>query len=149
MNRSNILQVEDDDNDVFLLKHAFEKAGITNRLTVARDGEEALEYLSGDGEFSDRNHFPLPHLILLDLKMPRRNGLDFLNWLRNESALPHLPVLVLSSSAQPGDIGRAYELGVNAFLVKPGTNSERIRMAAAIKEFWLELNMPPPGSLEA
>lgn len=138
-----ILQIEDDENDVFLLEHAFKKAGIQQPLRAVRDGQEGVDYLSGEGEFSDRRRFPLPCLIILDLKMPRKNGIEFIEWLRGEPRFRRVPVLMLSSSANPDDIDRAYEAGANAFLVKPASNPERLRLAAALKEFWLEFNHPP------
>src|SRR4051812_31893355 len=96
-----ILQVEDDENDIFLLERAFKQAGITTSLRVAKDGEQAINYLLGAGEFADRERYPLPRLMILDLKMPRRDGLEVLNWLRRESEselnVRSLPVIVFSS----------------------------------------------------
>ncbi len=135
-----ILQVEDDDHDVFFLAHAFKKAAITNPVQVDHDGQEAIDYLSGKGRFSDRSKFPLPCLIILDLKMPRRTGMEVLAWLRQESDLPPLPVIVFSSSAHRDDVDRAFVLGANAFVSKPSSVEERIRFAKSVKEFWLYFN---------
>jgi len=123
--RFNILLAEDDENDVFLLKLAFEKAQIQNRLCVTRDGQEAIDWLTGAGEFSNRAEYPLPCLLILDLKMPRKSGMDVLRWLRQQTVLNCLPVVVLSSSAHRYDVERAYKLGANAFVVKPSTNDQR------------------------
>jgi len=144
MRKIHILHVEDDENDVFLLEHAFKKAGITQPLHVVKDGQEAVDYLAGKGSFADRARFPIPGLVILDLKMPRKNGIELIQWLRNEPRFRHLPVLMLSSSANLHDIDCAYEAGANAFLVKPASNAERIRLAAAVRDFWLEFNQPPP-----
>jgi CheY-like chemotaxis protein len=148
MSLRNILHVEDDDNDIFLLQYAFEHVGIADPVHIVRDGQEAIEYLSGHGRFANRKAFPLPALIIMDLKMPRKSGLDALRWLGKQPTLRNVPVLMLSSSAQPEDITRAYEAGANAFVVKPSTNAERTRLATAIKHFWLDFNEPPPKCTE-
>ena len=137
------LVAEDDENDVFFLQRAFQQAKIENPLHVVRDGQEAIDYLSGAGKFSDRNLYPLPHLFILDLKMPRKTGLDVLRWLHEQPELGCLPVLVLSSSAQRTDIDKAYELGANAFVVKPASLEKRVELAKLIGAFWLEFNEGP------
>src|SRR6185369_15415772 len=113
-----ILQVEDDPNDVFFLQRALKKAGVLNPIQVARDGQEAIDYLQGVGKFADREQFPLPALILLDLKLPLVMGLDVLKWIRQEAGLT-VPIVLLTASAQESDIAAAYCLGANGFLVKP------------------------------
>jgi len=138
-----ILYVEDDPNDVFFLRNAFEAAEIRNPLQVAHDGQEAIEYLSGSGEFADRVRFPEPCLMLLDLKLPRQTGMQVLAWLRARSPLPHLPVIVFSSSARFEDIERAYELGTNSFVVKPSSLDDRVLLAKSIKDFWLRFTEAP------
>src|SRR4051794_12182666 len=143
MNTLCILQVEDDDNDVFFLQHAFQEAGITHSIQRAKDGQEAIEYLAGAGEFADRKRYPLPCLTILDLKMPRKGGLEVLEWLREESNLSSLPVIVFSSSAQPSDIDRAYELGANSFVVKPASMDKRVQFAHLLKGYWLQFNQLP------
>ncbi len=145
MTGPSILYAEDDDHDVFFLKRAFEAVGIHNRVEVACDGEEAVEYLSGVGKFADRGQFPLPSLVILDLKMPRRNGLEVLEWLRQRSGLPQIPVIMFSSSGHDTDIDRGYELGANAFVVKPSSVHEREEFARAVKHFWLRFNQAPPS----
>jgi CheY-like chemotaxis protein len=143
INYHTILHVEDREEDVFLLKRAFQKAEITNPVQVARDGQEAIDYLSGTGKFADRIQFPLLCTILLDLKMPRKMGLEVLEWIRQQPSLKWLIVIILSSSAHEGDISRAYNLGVNAFLVKPSDANVMADMCKAIKHFWLIHNTPP------
>jgi CheY-like chemotaxis protein len=137
------LVAEDDENDVFFLQRAFKQAKVETPLKVVRDGQEAIEYLSGDGKFSDRNLYPLPHLFILDLKMPRKTGLEVLGWLQEQPELRCLPVLVLTSSAHRTDIERAYELGANAFVVKPASLEKRVELAKLIGAFWLEFNEGP------
>lgn len=138
-----LLLAEDDENDIFLLQRALSEAHVDNPLFVARDGQEAIEYLSGAGKFANREHYPVPCLFILDLKMPRKTGMEVLQWLRQQPALQALPVIILSSSAQRHDIDRAYELGANAFVVKPGGIQERAALARVIKDFWLNFNQPP------
>jgi len=135
--------VEDDPNDVFFLQYAFQEAGIKNPIQVADDGQQAIDYLQGEGAYADRSRFPLPCLVLLDLKLPVKMGLDVLGWVRNQSQLQHLLVIVLTSSSNIRDVDDAYRLGARAFLVKPVSTDDRIEMARAIKRFWLELNEPP------
>lgn len=140
-----ILQVEDDPNDVFLLQHAMTKAGVENPIQVATNGQQAIDYLKGAGEFADRRRFPLPCLVLLDLKLPYVMGLEVLRWIRQQHGAP-LIVLMLSASAQDGDIAAAYRLGANAFLTKPSTASGLVDMARSIKDFWLTHNTLPEES---
>jgi CheY-like chemotaxis protein len=138
-----ILQVEDDKNDVLFLKYAFTSAGITHPLQVASDGPEAIDYLSGTGDFADRARYPLPCLVLLDLKMPGMTGLEVLEWIRAQPRLRMLPVIIFSSSAQQHEIDQAYHLGANSFVVKPACVEERNELARLIKGFWLRYNEPP------
>ena len=140
---ASLLIVEDDENDVFFLQHAFAQAKIENPLQIARDGQEAIDYLSGTNSFADRSKYPLPYLILLDLKMPRKTGMDVLEWLSEQAELRCLPVVVFTSSAHRTDIERAYELGANAFVVKPASMEKRAELAKAIGLFWLEFNEVP------
>ena len=137
-----ILQIEDDSNDVFFFQRAMEKAGVANPIQVARDGQEAIDYLQGVGKFADREQFPLPALILLDLKLPLVMGLDVLKWIRQEAGLT-VPIVLLTASAQESDIAAAYCLGANGFLVKPSQSSVLVDIAKAIQNFWLTHNMLP------
>lgn len=132
-----ILLVEDDSTDVLLLRRAFDKAGVTNPLQVVSDGEQAVAYLSGQGDYGDRARYPLPSLILLDIALPRRSGFEVLTWMRQDPALRQLPVIMLTSSGQPGDISRAYDAGANAYHVKPSGFDELLEFVEALKAYWL------------
>lgn len=138
-----ILQVEDDPDDIFLMKEAVLRAGMLAAPQVARDGEEALAYLQGRGEYADRSRHPLPSLILLDLKLPRISGLEVLQWLRQQPGLKRIPVIVMSSSAQAGDIDRAYDLGTNSYLVKPVDAADLQTNINSVRAFWVDLNKSP------
>jgi CheY-like chemotaxis protein len=138
-----ILIVEDNPDDVLLIERAFQQCGIINTLRFVHNGEEAMAYLKGEGNFGDRTRNPLPVLILLDLKMPRMNGFEFLTWLRNEPELKKLIVVVLTSSRESSDINRAYELGANSYLVKPVQFEELMRMVKELHLYWLIINEHP------
>lgn len=139
-----VLLVEDDPNDVFFIRNAFERAGIADAPRVARDGEEALAYLLGQGAFSDRRLNPAPSLVLLDLKLPRLSGLEFLAWrARQEARLRCIPVVVLTSSQSPEDLAKAYELGANSYLVKPLESAAQLEMVKTLHRYWSGLNKLP------
>jgi CheY-like chemotaxis protein len=138
-----ILLVEDDPNDVALIQRAFRNARVANPLQVLGDGEQALAYLRGADEFADRRTYPLPIMLLLDLKLPRTSGLEVLAWVRGQSDLRRLPVVVLTSSRQSSDINRAYDLGVNSYLVKPVEFASLVEMVKAVDLYWLILNQKP------
>src|SRR5437868_15232979 len=144
MTRPTILHIEDDPNDVLLLEHACRKANVTCDIQRVADGDEAIAYLRGADGFADREKFPFPRLILLDLKMPRLNGFDVLEWLRNHHKLKTMPVVVLSSSNHDADLKRAYELGVNSYLIKPVSFDSLVEIVKAIHDYWLTLNTPIP-----
>lgn len=114
-----ILHVEDDPNDTLLLEHACRKAGVIFDLQAVGDGDQAIAYLRGLNDFSDRTKHPIPKLILLDLKMPRVSGFDVLTWLQSEEGFKGVPVVVLTSSNHDADVKRAYDLGAKSYLVKP------------------------------
>src|SRR6185503_15205526 len=137
-----ILLVEDEESDRIFLKLAFEKAGITNPIQVATDGQQALDYFKGLGRFADREEFPIPYLVIMDAKLPRVNGLDLLKMIRAEVNLNAVIVLILTASDQAKDIAKAYQLGVNGYLVKPHTLEGLNRMIQALKDFWLVQNRP-------
>jgi CheY-like chemotaxis protein len=139
----NILHVEDDPNDALLFQHACRKAGIGFELQSVNDGDQAIAYLRGTDFFSDREKYPFPQLILLDLKMPRLSGFDVLSWLRNEGSLKGLPVIVLTSSNHETDIKRAYDLGANSYLVKPVGFDALVEVAKTIHGYWLHINETP------
>jgi CheY-like chemotaxis protein len=138
-----ILLVEDDSNDVFLIQRAFRKAGIPNPLQVVEDGEAAVFYLAGKPPYNDRDRYPLPDLILLDLKLPRKSGLEVLEWLRQQAELKRLPVVVLSSSKENREINRAYDLGANSYLVKPVAFEALLDMVKTLNLYWLIFNQKP------
>ena len=138
-----ILLVEDERNDVFFLEYAFQAAGITNPLQVVDDGQQAIDYLAGTAKFANRAQYPLPCLVVLDLKLPVKMGLDVLRWIRQEPPLQTLLVIVLTSSPDPYDIDEAYRLGARSYLVKPLSMNERLEVAKAIKHYWLGLNEFP------
>src|ERR1700749_3834713 len=117
--KATILLVEDEDSDVFLMKRALKSAQILNPLQVARNGQEAINYLSGTGEYSDRAKFPIPSIIFLDLKLPYKNGFEVLTWMRGQSHFGKTLVMILTSSSEQRDIAQSYELGARTFLVKP------------------------------
>jgi CheY-like chemotaxis protein len=138
-----ILHVDDDQNDVLLMQIALEQAGVTNSIQSVNDGQTAIDYLDGKGQYADRTVFPLPAVVLLDLKMPRKGGLEVLQWIRAQPILKRTVVLILSASGHAIDVDAAYEHGANAYLVKPATLDERNRLIGAIKEFWLVWNTSP------
>jgi CheY-like chemotaxis protein len=138
-----ILLAEDDPNDVLLIQRAFQRNHVANPLQVVRDGEEALAYLSGEGTFADRGRHPLPVLMLMDLKMPRKSGLELLEWVRQQPGLKRLPIIVLTSSNQSPDINRAYELGANSYLVKPAGFDSLLELVKNLDVYWLILNEKP------
>ena len=132
-----ILLAEDDVNDALLVERALFRAEIHNPVMVVRDGQEAIDYLEGHGPFAERKNFPLPTLALLDIKMPKKNGLEVLEWVRhNGGGLKLLPVIIMSSSSIQEDIDRAYQLGVNAYLVKPTAFDELVETLKTTTDFW-------------
>jgi CheY-like chemotaxis protein len=143
MESSCILQVEDDENDIFFLGNAFQEAKISHPLQVVRDGQAAIEYLSGTGKYTDRSQYPLPCLVLLDLKLPRKMGLEVLKWMREQPHLQTVPVIILTSSSQPTDVEAAYRLGASSYLVKPSGVYELFELIKVFKAYWLEHNLIP------
>jgi CheY-like chemotaxis protein len=135
-----ILLVEDDPDDVFFMEQAFKKNGESDALRVVRDGEEAVSYLQGEGAHADRSLHPMPSLILLDLKLPRKSGLEVLEWCRRHPATRRIPVIVLTASQADADINRAYELGANSYLVKPIDSGAQQEMVRAVLEYWIGYN---------
>jgi len=139
-----ILLVEDREDDIALVRKAFDQALLTNPLKVLRDGEEAIAYLAGEGQYADRREHPLPWLVLLDLKMPRVDGFEVLKWIRGHAELKSLVVIVLTVSDQVRDVNRAYALGANSFMVKPSDFENAVRMTRVIHEHWLHFGRVPP-----
>jgi CheY-like chemotaxis protein len=143
LNNQNILLAEDDPNDVLLIQRAFQKAGLNTVLRVVRDGEQAIEYLSGRGNYGDRERFPLPFLLLLDLKMPGTDGFEVLQWVRDEPEFRRLLIIVLTSSNLQADVDRAYDLGANSYLVKPVEFDQMVNMIHRFEAYWSEINRTP------
>lgn len=136
MDQFAILLLEDQEDDVFLLKRAFKQASIPARIEAVPDGVEGIAYLKGEGKYADRNRFPVPRLILLDLKMPRMGGLEFLEWMEKHGRKHLIPMVVLTSSQLAADVRRVYELRASAFMVKPNTPEQLVDLARAIQAYW-------------
>src|SRR5690349_17776011 len=132
-----VLLVEDDLNDIFLVKRAFKIAQIENPLQIVTDGQEAINYLKGEGKYGDREAHPLPKLMVMDIKMPRRSGFEVLEWVKGQAgSLRRIPIIIVSSSDNPADINRAYELGANAYMVKPMNYRAVEHLFESITHYW-------------
>ena len=139
-----ILLVEDNNADAALIERAFQKAKIANPIRRLGDGDAAVDYLSGKPPYEDRIFNRMPVLALLDVKLPRRSGFEVLSWLRSQqNGLQRLPVVILTSSGQASDINRAYDLGANSYLVKPGNPSLLLEIIQHLDSYWLTLNQKP------
>jgi len=145
MNKSAlILLVEDNKMDVELILEAFKEARLGNKIQVAMTGEQAVEYLFGEGEYADRGSYPLPDLILLDLKLPGIDGHEILRRVKAEERLKRIPAVILTSSKDEGDRALSYDIGANSYLVKPVDFDEFIKVAQRVADYWLVLNIGPP-----
>lgn len=141
--RAVFLLVEDNDNDVVLIRRAFLKGKILNPLHIARSGEEAMAYLKGDGPYQNRAEYPLPGLVLLDLKMPGVDGFEVLRWIRAQPTLRALRVVVLTTSNHIRDVNLAYQAGANSFLVKPVDFERFVEISQALAGYWMWLSEAP------
>jgi CheY-like chemotaxis protein len=141
--KQTILLVEDSDDDLSLMKHACRAAHFQASLHTVNNGEEAIAYLKGDGAYADRNKFPLPTVMLLDLNLPKVTGYGVLTWVRMQPVLKRLSIIVLTASMRPEDVERAFDLGANWYLVKPPTLAALIAMICCLRD-WLEYNYFPP-----
>jgi len=144
----NILLAEDNSDDVFFFKNAFEKAGATGVLHAVCDGVEAVKYLSGQEPYGDRSTHPFPDALLLDLNMPRMNGFEVLEWVRQRSNCTRLTVHVLTSSCHQADIDRVYGLGANSYVVKPTRVDQLVDFLRALHEWHRFLSLPTNRSCE-
>jgi CheY-like chemotaxis protein len=135
-----ILLAEDREDDVVLIRRAFARVNFLTPLLVVKNGEEAISYFKGEPPYNERAKYPLPVLLLLDLKMPRKDGFEVLRWIRQQRALDTLRVLVLTSSAASRDVNLAYQLGANSFLVKPSDFNDLVQLTKFIDGFWLQFN---------
>lgn len=138
-----ILLVEDNPHDAELTMRAFRRKKLVNRILHVEDGQEALDYLFGRGSYSDRNRRHLPKIILLDLKLPKVDGMEVLTEIKKDPHTKSIPVVVLTSSREEQDIVRSYDLGVNSYIVKPVEFEKFIRSVEEIGLYWLLLNHPP------
>ena len=138
-----ILIAEDREDDILLILRALKRAEVVNPVQIVRNGEEAISYLKGEGKFANRDEFPLPSLLLLDLKMPRTDGLETLRWIRQQPGLKALRVIVLTSSDHIHDVNQAYQLGANSFLVKPMDFENFIAIGKFLKDYWLRTDQAP------
>ncbi len=144
MGNTVILLVEDNPDDEALTLRAFKKSNIQNEIVVARDGVEALDYLFGTGSYVNRDLTYMPQLILLDLKLPKIDGLEVLEQLRGDQRTQHLPVVVLTSSREQEDLMAAYQNGANSYVRKPVDFVEFMQAVTQLGLYWLVLNEPPP-----
>jgi CheY-like chemotaxis protein len=138
-----ILLAEDNPDDIVLIRKAFQRGNLSNPLHIVRDGEEAIAYLMGEEKYANRAEYPLPDLLLLDLKMPRVDGFEVLRWIRRQPGLSALRVVVLTSSDHIRDVNEAYHLGANSFLVKPMEFEHITETIDMLKRYWLRLSKAP------
>ncbi len=138
-----ILVADDDPDDLFLIRKAFQENEIPNPLICARDGEAVLQYLRREGVFAGLSRVPLPSLILLDLNMPRRNGHETLRALKNDPVFKFIPAIVLSTSTSEEDVSKAYQLGANSYIVKPNSYDKLVAAVKTIRDFWLQATQLP------
>jgi CheY-like chemotaxis protein len=137
----NILLADDDPNDVHIVKAAFDRAGYAFPFHVVPNGEQAIAYLKGEGKYANRKKFPIPSLLLLDIKMPSIDGFEVLRWVRSRAEWRVLPVIVLTNSYYGPDVNRAYDLGANSFLTKPGDFNQYVGAVKQVAHFWLVQNV--------
>ena len=141
-----ILLVEDSEDDVFFMQRAIRLAEVKLLLQIVRDGQAAVDYLSGVREYADRKTYPIPSLILLDLKLPKVLGLDVLRWIRSRPELQTIPVIILTSSGERADLERGYRIGANSFMVKPSNADDLLGLAKCLSDYWFKYNILPRQS---
>ena len=142
-----VLLVDDNEDDVFLMHRAFKKAEFTFPVQQARNGEEAIAYLKGEGVYSNREEYPVPSMMLLDLNMPKKNGFEVLAWIKTRPELQGLRVVVTTASTRPEDVTRAYDLGATSFLVKPSALAELGAMVRTLRDFVSIDHFPPRNGM--
>ncbi|HUK01388.1 MAG TPA: response regulator [Steroidobacteraceae bacterium] len=140
-----ILLVEDNTDDAELFARSFHRTYANVSLPTVSDGEAARDYLAGNGPYADRSKFPLPNIVLLDVKLPRLSGFELLSWIRQHPQLRRLLVVMLTSSRESVDVRRAYDLGANSYLVKPIALADMQQLASALGLYWLKLNEAVPA----
>ena len=140
-----ILYAEDEENDIFFLQYALEQVHSPHELRAVPDGQKAIEYLAGEGGFADRKRHPFPSLVLLDINMPKKSGLEVLEWIRRQPKFRSLPVLMLTSSSRQEDMDRALKLGADDYLSKPGHPVELVRLVKTVQDRWLSQPVVLPG----
>ena len=139
-----ILLVEDNKMDIVLTLDAFREAHLANQIHVAQNGEEALKYLFGEEKYADRKAYPLPNLILLDLKMPGIDGHEVLKRVKNTREIKRIPIIILTSSKEEGDRAMSYDQGANSYLVKPISFDGFLEVVRKVTDYWITLNVEPP-----
>ena len=140
--------VEDREDDILLMRKAFDRASLTSPIQIVRSGEEALAYLSGEGKYANRAEYPLPAVILLDLKMPGMDGFEVLAWIRKQDGIRGLPVVVLTSSSEMRDVNRAYALGANSFFVKELDFQQAVDLSQILRQYWIHKALKPETTRE-
>jgi CheY-like chemotaxis protein len=138
-----VLLIDDDANDRFLIRRSFQRLGIENPLIEVSDGTEAIAYLEGSGVYADRVKYPFPGILLLDLQMPRMDGLQVLEWIRSKLTVAGFLIVVLSRLDEIRQVNRAYALGANSFLTKPGTEEDLHSLITAFRDYWILKNKAP------
>ena len=144
-----ILLAEDREDDILLIRKAFEKGNLLNPMQIVRNGEEVVAYLKGEGKFANRAEYPLPALLIVDLKMPLMDGFEVIQWVRQQPSLAAMRIVVLTSSTEIKDVNVAYNLGANSFLVKPDEFYQYVETCKSIKQYWLRLDQAPEVSRPA
>jgi CheY-like chemotaxis protein len=132
-----ILQVEDSEDDALLLQLAFKKAGVANPIITVSSGDEAICYLKGEGAYSDRDQFPIPKVILVDLKLPGLSGFQVLEWMKRQPQLKGILIFAITGHHEIGQVNRAYSLGARSFLTKPFDAQDVANLVKAFKGFWV------------
>ena len=143
-----LVVVEDNSNDLDLLLHAIRKAGLPRRIQALRDGAEALEFMFCEGKYADRDISEVPKVILLDLKLPKIDGLEVLKRLKSDDRTRTIPVVMFTSSRQRGDVEEGYKSGANSYVVKPVNSEAYSQVVTQLKQYWLETNEPSPEPIE-